>query len=241
MLPGAEARIRTTAPRPAGLYSSTPRVSDETQFQWLDFTRLADAGFFWAKDARAGADLLVRWNEIARMKGVFRAARPEGSYDFNLSYIAIGPTGKYVTHSHATPEFYYILEGETEWILDGETFTARPGHVYFHGPYWDHEMRGLAEGVPMRAITGSWAPSAIAACGRSRACCSSRFPSSRVAPRSPKRSTSIGSRPRRFRSKRGSRGQPGIHVGCEVPGRSAHGVDCGSCMNQKSVPPQAAA
>jgi quercetin dioxygenase-like cupin family protein len=149
---------RASASRPAALYPSTPRVSDEAQVEWLDFTKLADAGFFWAKDAQAGAGALFRWNEIARMKGVFRAARPEGPYDFNVSYLAIGPTGKYVTHSHATPEFYYILEGETEWILDGETFTARPGHVYFHGPYRDHEMRGLAEGVPMRSITGSWAP-----------------------------------------------------------------------------------
>ncbi|MDH3687676.1 MAG: cupin domain-containing protein [Myxococcales bacterium] len=158
VLPGVEARPRTASPRPAELYPATPRVSDERQSPWLDFTKLADAGFFWAKDAQAGGDLLVRWNEIARMKGVFRAARPAGSYDFNLSYIAIGPRGKYVTHSHATPEFYYVLEGETEWTLDGETSIARPGHVYFHAPYWDHEMRGLVAGVPMRAITGSWAP-----------------------------------------------------------------------------------
>jgi mannose-6-phosphate isomerase-like protein (cupin superfamily) len=153
-----ERHARASASRPVALYPSTPRVGNETQVEWLDFTKLADAGFFWAKDAREGADLLLRWNEIARMKGVFRASRPDGAYDFNLSYLAIGPTGQYVTHSHATPEFYYILEGKTEWILDGETFTARPGHVYFHGPYRDHAMRGLAEGLPMRSIAGSWAP-----------------------------------------------------------------------------------
>jgi mannose-6-phosphate isomerase-like protein (cupin superfamily) len=92
------------------------------------------------------------------MKGIFQARNPGAQYDFNFSYIALGPTSKYVTHSHATPEFYYVLDGETEWIVDGETFTARPGHVYFHGPYRNHEMRGLREGEPMRAITGSWAP-----------------------------------------------------------------------------------
>ena len=139
-------------------YPTTPVLANELDANWLDFTKLADAGFFWAKDAQAGGDILVRWNEIARMKGVFRASRPDGPYDFNLSYIATGPTGKYVTHSHATPEFYYILEGETEWIVGAETFTARAGHTYFHSPYSDHEMRGLVEGKPMRAITGSWAP-----------------------------------------------------------------------------------
>jgi len=154
----ADRHARARASGATALYPSTPRVSDELQADWLDFTKLADAGFFWAKDAQAGADALVRWNEIARMKAVFRATRPDGPYDFNLSYLAIGPTGKYVTHSHAGPEFYYILEGETEWILEGETFTARPGHVYFHGPYQDHEMRGLVEGVPMRSIAGSWVP-----------------------------------------------------------------------------------
>jgi mannose-6-phosphate isomerase-like protein (cupin superfamily) len=92
------------------------------------------------------------------MKGIFQAKNPGAQYDFNFSYIALGPMSKYVTHSHATPEFYYVLDGETEWIVDGETYVARPGHVYFHGPYRDHEMRGLLEGEPMRAITGSWAP-----------------------------------------------------------------------------------
>ena len=39
----------------------------------------------------------------------FHAKVPEQLYDFNMSYIANGPKGKYVTHSHATPEFYYVI------------------------------------------------------------------------------------------------------------------------------------
>ena len=140
------------------LYPTSPRASDETGVPWIDFSNIAAAGFFWAGDAASAGHYLDRWNEIARMKGVFQARNPGAQYDFNFSYIALGPTSKYVTHSHATPEFYYVLDGETEWILDGERFIARPGNVYFHSPYQDHEMRGLLEGVPMRAITGSWAP-----------------------------------------------------------------------------------
>jgi quercetin dioxygenase-like cupin family protein len=126
--------------------------------EWLDFTNLGTAAFFWAEDAAQGAEVLRAWNRIVRMKGVFQAKVPEQGYDLNYSYIAIGPHAKYVTHSHATPEFYYVLSGKTEWIVDGEVETAVAGDLYFHAPYADHEMRVLETGEPMRAITGSWAP-----------------------------------------------------------------------------------
>lgn len=139
-------------------YPLTPLFSNEKDVQWLDFTKLDAKSFFWSKDAAKGGDLLAAWDKIARMKGIFQAKVPEQLYDFNMSYIANGPRGKYVTHSHATPEFYYILGGETEWLLNGEQYTAIAGNVYFHSPYWDHEMLGLKEGVPKVAITGSWSP-----------------------------------------------------------------------------------
>ncbi|MDX2322050.1 MAG: cupin domain-containing protein [Moritella sp.] len=139
-------------------YPLTPLFSNEKDVQWLDFTKIDPKSFFWAKDAAKGGDLLAAWDKIVRMKGIFQATVPEQLYDFNMSYIANGPKGKYVTHSHATPEFYYILGGETEWLLNGETYTAVAGNVYFHSPYWDHEMLGLKEGTPKVAITGSWSP-----------------------------------------------------------------------------------
>jgi mannose-6-phosphate isomerase-like protein (cupin superfamily) len=95
---------------------------------------------------------------MVRMKGVFQAKVPGSQYDFNISYIGVGPKGKYITHSHATPEFYYILGGETEWIVDKKRYVARAGNMYVHSPYVDHEMRGLIEGDPEVVITGSWAP-----------------------------------------------------------------------------------
>lgn len=149
--------IRSANPEALNRYPATPVFSNELDVEWLDFTKIS-GGFFWAKDAAKGADLMKSWNKIVRMKGIFQAKVPNEQYDLNFSYIAIGPHGKYVTHSHATPEFYYVLGGETEWIIDGDTFTASAGDVYFHSPYQDHEMKGLKTGQPMRAITGSWAP-----------------------------------------------------------------------------------
>lgn len=139
-------------------YPLTPLFSNEKDVQWLDFTKIDAKSFFWSKDAAKGGDLLEAWDKIVRMKGIFQAKVPEQLYDFNMSYIANGPKGKYVTHSHATPEFYYILGGETQWLLNGEAYTAVAGNVYFHSPYWDHEMLGMKEGTPKVAITGSWSP-----------------------------------------------------------------------------------
>jgi len=142
----------------SSLYPTAPQFSNELDVKWLDFENIPKDCFFWVKDASAGGAALTAWNKMTRMKGVFQAKVPKKKFDFNFSYIATGPTGKYVTHSHATPEFYYILAGKTEWIADGKRYVAVPGNLYFHNPYVNHEMRGLEEGNPEIVITGSWAP-----------------------------------------------------------------------------------
>ncbi len=142
----------------ANLYPDAPLFSNEFDTTWLDFENIPAEGFFWAKDASKAGVALTAWNKMTRMKGVFQAKVPNKQFDFNISYIATGPMGKYVTHSHATPEFYYILGGKTEWIVSGKKYVAVPGNLYFHNPYADHEMRGLEEGSPETVITGSWAP-----------------------------------------------------------------------------------
>ena len=142
----------------SGLYPTAPQFSNELDVNWLDFENIPAEGFFWAKDASKAGYALKAWNKMVRMKGIFQAKVPGSQYDFNISYIAVGPKGKYITHSHATPEFYYILGGETEWIVDGERYVARAGNMYVHSPYMDHEMRGLVEGGPEVVITGSWSP-----------------------------------------------------------------------------------
>ena len=142
----------------SNLYPDTPQFSNELDVKWLDFENIPSEGFFWAKDASQAGEALTSWNKMTRMKGIFQAKVPQKQFDFNFSYIATGPTGKYVTHSHATPEFYYILGGKTEWIISGNRYIAVPGNLYFHNPYANHEMRGLEEGNPEIVITGSWAP-----------------------------------------------------------------------------------
>lgn len=142
----------------ANLYPGAPQFSNELDVEWLDFENIPSDGFFWAKDASKAGYALKAWNKMVRMKGVFQARVPGSQYDFNISYIAVGPKGKYITHSHATPEFYYILGGETEWIVEGRRYIATAGNLYVHSPYEDHEMRGLIEGDPEVVITGSWSP-----------------------------------------------------------------------------------
>lgn len=144
--------------RLAKLYPTTPQFSNELDVSWLDFENIPAEGFFWAKDASKAGYALKAWNKMVRMKGIFQARVPDSQYDFNMSYIAVGPKGKYITHSHATPEFYYILGGETEWIVNKKRYVARAGNMYVHSPYVDHEMRGLVEGEPEVVITGSWSP-----------------------------------------------------------------------------------
>ncbi len=142
------------------LYPTTPTFISFSPKNWLDFTSLTDGGFFWAADLKRMGSLLGVVQKIVRMTGVFRAKVPCKQYDLNYSYIVWGPHSKYVTHSHATPEFYYILSGKTEWIIggpDGHRYIATPGNIYFHPPYVDHEMLGLGD-KPLIAITGSWAP-----------------------------------------------------------------------------------
>jgi len=142
------------------LYPETPTFYSAMNGNWLDFRSLTDGGFFWAADLKSMGSLLGIMNKIVRMKGVFRASVPGKQYDFNFSYIVWGPHSKYIMHSHATPEFYYILEGKTQWMLGGKNghiYTATPGNIYFHAPYLEHEMLGLGD-KPLVAITGSWAP-----------------------------------------------------------------------------------
>lgn len=139
-------------------YPSTPVFANERDVNWLDFENIPADGFFWAADAAKAGHALKAWNKMVRMKGIFQAKVPSGQYDFNMSYIAVGPAGNYITHSHATPEFYYILGGETGWIVEGQRYIAKAGNLYIHSPYMNHEMRGLKEGLPEVAITGCWSP-----------------------------------------------------------------------------------
>ncbi len=139
-------------------YPNTPTFKSAGEIDWVNMLNLDPKSFFFAKDLQKLGGLTKMLNRMAKIKSVFRVKRPDSGYDLNYSYLAWGPQSKYTTHSHAICEFYYLLEGDVEYIINQQKFHAVPGNFYWHPPYYDHEMRGLKEGVPFLSISGSWIP-----------------------------------------------------------------------------------
>lgn len=139
-------------------YPNTPTFKSAGEIAWVDMMNLDPKAFFFAKDLKKLGSLTKMLSRMAKIKSVFRVKRPDSGYDLNYSYLAWGPQSKYTTHSHAICEFYYLLEGDVEYIINKNKFHAVPGNFYWHPPYYDHEMRGLKEGVPFLSISGSWIP-----------------------------------------------------------------------------------
>jgi len=139
-------------------YPNTPTFKSAGAIDWVDLVNLDPKSFFFAKDLLKLGDLTKMLGRLAKIKSVFRVKRPDSGYDLNYSYLAWGPQSKYTTHSHAICEFYYLLEGDVEYIINQQKFHAVPGNFYWHPPYYDHEMRGLKAGVPFLSISGSWIP-----------------------------------------------------------------------------------
>ena len=139
-------------------YPSAPTYRNALDEDWVNLVNLDPKSFFFAKDISKLGDALKALARVAKIKSVFRVQRPEKGYDLNYSYLAWGPHSKYPTHSHAICEFYYVLKGDVEYIIDGNKYHGIPGNFYFHPPYYDHEKRGLKTNVPFLVITGSWIP-----------------------------------------------------------------------------------
>lgn len=139
-------------------YPTTNTFKSAVEVDWVDIVNIDPKSFFFAKDLQKLGSTLDMMGRLAKIKSVFRVNRPDTGYDLNYSYLAWGPRSKYVTHSHAICEFYYLLEGDVEYIIDNQTFHAVPGNFYFHPPYYDHEMRGLKKDIPFLSISGSWIP-----------------------------------------------------------------------------------
>ena len=139
-------------------YPNTPTFKSASDIEWIDLMNLDPKAFFFVKDLQKLGNLSTMLSRIAKIKSVFRVERPDSGYDLNYSYLAWGPQSKYTTHSHAICEFYYLLDGDVEYIINKQKFHAVPGNFYWHPPYYDHEMRGLKADVPFLSISGSWIP-----------------------------------------------------------------------------------
>ena len=57
------------------------------------------------------------------------------------------PGAVYVGHNHPSPEIYYVVSGEAEWTVDGETFRAPPGTTIYAKPYAVHRMTNVGNSV----------------------------------------------------------------------------------------------
>ena len=140
------------------LYPETPVFSHESDSEWITEEMLKGSGFFWAKDIASLGALAQRWQEVMRLKGFFRARRPDGGWDFNISQMVWGPHARYVEHSHSIPEFYYMMSGPVEHWVGEDKFTAMPGDIFMTNSYQTHQSRGIVDNMPFRSIGASWAP-----------------------------------------------------------------------------------
>ncbi len=60
--------------------------------------------------------------------------------DVLFGVLELAPGGYYPGHHHPAPEIYYVLNGEAEWTVGDQTFTARPGEYIYHPPLKMHRM-----------------------------------------------------------------------------------------------------
>ena len=65
------------------------------------------------------------------------------------------PGAIYVGHSHESPEIYYVISGEAQWTVDGETFLATPGTVVYAKPNAVHRMVNVGDGN-LKAVWMWW-------------------------------------------------------------------------------------
>lgn len=151
-------RARSALGEERNPYPETPRFAHESDVPWVTEEMLANSGFFWAKDIASLGDLARRWSEVFRLKGFFRAKRPDGGWDFNISMMGWGSRAFYVEHSHSIPEFYYMISGPVHHWVDGTRYTAMPGDVYVTNSYTPHQSRGIVDDMPFRSIGASWPP-----------------------------------------------------------------------------------
>jgi quercetin dioxygenase-like cupin family protein len=140
------------------LYPGVPAFGHESDHGWLSAETLKKGGFFFSKDAARMTAIVDRMIEIARHKAVFRASRPDGTWDYNISQSSWGPRSTYVEHSHLTPEFYYMMSGPVLYGVDDKLYRVMPGDVLYNNSYSPHLAQGIVDGMPFDNFGSSWPP-----------------------------------------------------------------------------------
>ena len=77
--------------------------------------------------------------------------------EVSLAVMEIDPECVYPSHSHDSPEIYYVIEGEAECTWDGECFTVRAGSAINTPRGMPHRLKNIGT-EKFRAIAFWWAP-----------------------------------------------------------------------------------
>ena len=80
----------------------------------------------------------------------------------SLAYIVLPPGGRSAHHYHrVSAESYYILSGNAQMTIDGETVTLSSGQACLIKPPSDHEIinNGDVDVVFLAVCTPAWTPS----------------------------------------------------------------------------------
>jgi quercetin dioxygenase-like cupin family protein len=140
------------------LYPDVRRWGHESDIPWLSAETLKSGGFFFSKDIGRMQGIVDRAVQISRHKAIFRAVRPDGRWDYNISQTTWGPRSTYVEHSHLVPEFYYVLSGPVLYGVDGDLHEVLPGDIIVNNSYSPHLARGIVDGLPFDNFGSTWAP-----------------------------------------------------------------------------------
>ena len=154
----AVAAVREPLGASRNLYPGVARFGHESDRAWLSAETLKRGGFFFSADAGRMGPIVDRMIRIARHKAIFRASRPDGTWDFNFSQSAWGPRSTYVEHSHLVPEFYYAMSGPVIYGVDDEAHRLMPGDVVLNNSYAPHFIRGIVDGMAFDTFSSTWAP-----------------------------------------------------------------------------------
>ncbi len=113
----------------------------ETEAKWKDH----GADYPWAPLEHGRAKYLIGPDGVIE--------HPEVS----LAVLELDPESVYPSHSHDSPEIYFVTEGEAECTWDGECFTVRAGSAINTPRGMAHRLKNIGAGK-FRAIEFWWAP-----------------------------------------------------------------------------------
>ena len=77
--------------------------------------------------------------------------------DTLLGLLELDPGAEYPAHRHASPELYYVTQGQAECRFGDEVFTARKGSIIHTRPNVVHAFKNTGE-EPFVAIGFWWMP-----------------------------------------------------------------------------------